>query len=245
MSGAESTSVIQDFITEHENTVKRMEKSFKEITTLSPFIFGKPTPSIALVLMKLYHENMVRILNTGETPIKTMFGILETSDGQLYCTLSGEPKEIGNFNDRRNTLLSLLHHANIHVVYPEGDDAPPILSWKGAPSVDPATILFTTDGTNYDKMLHDIPISINFVNSNAYMEGRQRGESFAPFKVIESKEGQKMLECGYGSSCVEAKLFSYIYSQGKTFADIKGFAAYWIGDKIPPNHKNKRFCYAD
>jgi hypothetical protein len=220
---------------EQEPTKKRFQDSFRRMDGMDPFLFGRPTPAIAVLLLKLYHENIIR-LSTTDNRIKCMIGILETNDGELYCTFSGDPFELANFDDRHKMVVSMLENANVDVAFPEYPrgtlEAPTSLF---EPYKDATQYMFSPD----DKELKTIRPSVHYVHSLAYLESRRDGYSFAPFKVIEDG----MLECGYGSSCVEAKLFSYIYSLGKTFDDIKGFAAYWIGNQRPPNHTNANFCY--
>jgi hypothetical protein len=239
--------ILKSYIDDNEKTLGRMEESFKEIKTLSPAIFGTLTPNIVLLLLKLYHETVLNLLKNG-TAIRMMIGVLETNTGELYCTLSGDHGEILNYQERYNMLRFFLHNAGITVKYPEGDPVDPIPSPSTTPIADKEEakkILFLENDT-YDTALKTTPLTVNLVQSLAYLEKRKtKGESFAPYKVFETEKDEKKLDCSYGSLCVESKLFSYLYSTGQKFEDIKGFAAHWISPKLPPNHKNKRFCYND
>jgi hypothetical protein len=232
-------AAIRSMLEEQEPTKGRFQESFRQMGGIDPFLFGRPTPAIAILLLKIYHENIVRLLTT-DNRIKCMIGILETKDGELYCTFSGDEFELLNFDDRHKMFVSLLENANVTVKfqdYPRGTIEASKSLLK--PYKDATQYMFTTDDIHYDKNLKSFEIPVNYVHSKAYLESRRDGYSFAPFKVIEGG----ILECGYGSSCVEAKLFSYIYSLGKRFTDIKGFAAYWIGNALPPDHTNANFCY--
>lgn len=255
--------LMSSFGKEQENTFKRLETSIREIDSISPFLFGDPTPRLTLLLCKLYHENMVSIVQ-GRPTLRFMSGFLETPDG-IYCTVSEDPLEKEDFQERQQVLVSLLTHANVTVKYPEdeGEDEPTVesptaLEWRtkqahteNYKAALPATVcerlqpyLFMNEGaTNYDTRLWETPMTVNFVNSNRYLTERRGGVSFPPFKRFREEGAHEKLECAYGSTCVESKLFSYVYGLGKSFNDVKGFVAYWIGKELPPRHKNDKYCY--
>jgi hypothetical protein len=98
-------------------------------------------------------------------------------------------------------------------------------------------------GINYDNDLWAKPFKVNIINSLNYLRIRlNEGKSFPPFKKYDS-EKQKV-ECNNGSTCTESKLFSYVYNDlHKTWADIRGFAVIWVGNKLPPNHIIDGYCY--
>jgi len=254
-----SRSWKNSYIKEQGNTFKRFETSIKEIGTLSPFLFGEPSSQILWVLCKLYHENIIRVLNDYNLSLKFMIGILQTDDGELYCTLAGDPYEIADYGERYKLFISLLEAANIRVSYPDKDVAPDPIEWREkimprefdrlrsyifAHESDEikqvGNIKNALKSVDYDEILRSTSMTMHFVNSNAYLQQRRRGESFAPFKRIDAT-GE--LNCAYGSACVEAKLFSYMYSIGKHMKNVKGFVAYWIGNALPPNHMNSKYSY--
>ena len=99
-------------------------------------------------------------------------------------------------------------------------------------------------GMNYDDDLWKAPYEINFVNSYQYLHDRvEKGKSFVPFKKYDDEKDQ--VECNNGSTCCEAKLFSYVRNNlGKTFDDIRGFAVFWVGVNLPPAHHIQNYCYS-
>ena len=99
--------------------------------------------------------------------------------------------------------------------------------------------------TDYHEGLRLDGKTILMINSSIYLKLRKTGNSFRPFK----KYWKKAVACNNGSTCVESKLFYYMYyiHKGKALykhkSDIKGFVSYWIGNDFPPNHIITSFCY--
>jgi hypothetical protein len=58
---------------------------------------------------------------------------------------------------------------------------------------------------------------------------------YPPFKRLWSSKGSGIYSCNNGSTCAESKMFSYLHAK-KMFTMIKGYAAYWLGKSLPPNH---------
>jgi hypothetical protein len=197
---------------------------------------------------------------------KLMCGIIQVGE-ELYITLAETPLlpdghvENAQFDLKETTLLALLSHCNISVKIAENAQRNKNLiskiAWRnfhdGVPKSD---ILLEKgyglvcdyglfDKANYDAALWSKPMEINFINSYNYLERRLKGESFSPFKKF--KSNSKIIECNNGSTCVESKLFSYLFDNlDKKFEDIDGIGVFWLGNEIPPNpgHILEKYCYS-
>jgi hypothetical protein len=287
-------NALENFASETTNTFSRIRNSIKANENM--FLFGTPTPDILTIVMKLYHENIVRNLCYSDKPSlskgnkrltrspgftnadgksgtlknipepqKFMCGIIEI-DGELYITISESPKlddgpiEDPDFDKKEATLFSLLNHTNINVEMPEemtrNSKLKNNIRWRNFTNEKPSASILTPEGVvatkgimfvnegdkNYDSNLWGHKLSVNFVNSYDYLNNRLAGYAFPPFKKY--KEDTQFIECVNGSACCEAKLFSYVYNVlGKTFDDITGFAVFWVGNELVPNHIIKNYCY--
>lgn len=58
---------------------------------------------------------------------------------------------------------------------------------------------------------------------------------YPPFKRLWNSKGSGIYSCNNGSTCAESKMFSYLHAKG-LFTSIQGYAAYWLGKSLPPNH---------
>lgn len=58
---------------------------------------------------------------------------------------------------------------------------------------------------------------------------------YPPFKRLWSSKGSGIYSCNNGSTCSESKMFSYLHATSR-FSGIQGYAAYWLGKLMPPNH---------
>jgi len=65
---------------------------------------------------------------------------------------------------------------------------------------------------------------------------------YPPFKRLWSSKGSGIYSCNNGSTCAESKMFSYLHAKGM-FSGIQGYAAYWLGKSMPPNHIIKGYNY--
>lgn len=239
------------------------------------FLFGNPTEDIMTLMLKIYHENLIRILmqkSKGYPSVECMIGILQLNDGSIYMTISEEPDEDSAYPIKLQTLFSILKQSNVEVTIPEDDlRAKPssVIGWRTPAGKDtyvskvikknelqgsesimlmnplPSDVGATTT-YNYDEDLWSMPMSINLINSEEYLRNRKTGNSFVPFKTYSKKKYRnvELFSCNSGSTCTEAKLFSYIHNMGKTFNDIKGFVAYWVGNKLPPEHIKKSYSFS-
>jgi hypothetical protein len=95
------------------------------------FLFGKPTKHICTLMLRIYHENILRILSDSKDKnsggkLKCMFGVLEDTDGNLYVTISEAPSIHGrnmatdpDYMEKRKMVINLLKSARVEVNYPE------------------------------------------------------------------------------------------------------------------------------
>jgi len=105
---------------------------------------------------------------------------------------------------------------------------------------------------NYDDDIwSNADLTINIIHSIDYLNKRKNeGFSFVPYKkVLPGKvKGSTVFECNNGSTCSEAKLFSYMYNnlaEKVKFEDIKGYIAYWVDNKLPPDHIIGGYCFSE
>jgi len=264
------------------------------------FLYGKPTPKIMDIMIKLYHENIFRVLKgkyEKKDCSKMMCGIVELTNGEIYVTLSESPYDGGNDSEYPKKIMdfySLLKNGGINVTYPENEAnirkkfpslipsnlfpqfgegwhesksnnyiySPANLSTKG---VDYGTVFKEMFIDNVDNKLNKIKLNkiltncyyeVKLIHSLDYLNIRksnldmasQNKNPFVPFirrfTPPNLKEPQPYIYCNNGSTCVESKLFSYIYDTlHLKFEDIAGFVSYWIGGDLPPNHIIGSYCY--
>ena len=254
---------------EFDNIIKLQKEQgdmfpFGEILNLTPKIFK--------IIIKLYHENIVRLMSEINTSFKGAFmlGILETTDGQIYMAISEEPDEDPKFKEKISALSQMLRNSNINYEVP-GDE-------NEVDSFIQQAINYRPDPIDYSLPLNNIKIKdikskmllnieeesiksewdnelrleeiegVKLINSAAYLIERQKQlPVFTPFKKYDKrdKSGKRMYKCNNGSTCVESKLFSYIYSHNIPYADIKAYTAYRIGDNLPPHHYMAKYSYCD
>ena len=246
------------------------------------FLFGKITEPILEIIVKIYHENIIRNLS-GSHP-GFMLGVLELNDGTIYITISEDPEEDDAFYQKINSLKILLDNSKIKFQIPENEpdlkkNVKNSTEHYGRNGVNPENVhthakyrddrllgkmLFTDKDRkkemhkiNYSSEIFDKQIgngdNIFLVNSEVYLNERRNGNGFMPFKKfsndVKNTYENTYFECNNGSTCVESKLFSYIYKQGKKFDDIKGFVAYWVAGKgasgLPPNHFMPKYSYCN
>ena len=265
-------------INEESDIFNRIRKSMKKIGDM--FLFGKPTEKIMTLMLKIYHENLIRILlrdtlNAYPKEVKCMTGILELNNGDIYIAISEEPDEDPAYAVKMKMLVSILKQTNVNVTMDEpGMRARPdtIFSWRGRESSGSGykakvitknqlqnnnNVMFMENPLendsgnikyNYDNTLWELPMNVKVINSEIYLAERKKGNSFVPFKKIATGKKYKdeaLFECNNGSTCSEAKLFSYMYNDlGLNFKDIKGFVAYWVGNDTPPKHIIANYCFS-
>ena len=120
-------SSFEQFAKEHTSEFGKIRNVMKEEGNM--FLFGEPTPQMFYFMIKLYHEYIAKLAYCEANPTSTicgdtkcMIGILQTSDGQIYVTISEDPREDSKYFAKRDLLLSIMHNANMNVEYPREDD---------------------------------------------------------------------------------------------------------------------------
>jgi hypothetical protein len=127
------SKAFQSYAKHDANEFSQIRNSIKQ--TSSMFLFGPPTNTMINFLIKLYHENLVRIafnindksaVKSEDLKLSCMFGLLESTDGKLYCTISEAPAyEHGNFAtdekyfEKRRLMITVLRNAGFNVEFPD------------------------------------------------------------------------------------------------------------------------------
>lgn len=223
------------------------------------FLLGYPTNNITMLILKLYHENIVRIVNTSK-PFMFMTGLLQLhNDPTIYVTISESEKEGDNYQNKFKAFYSLLKNAGCNVIFDDEEQSigsigeMPVENYRNEDGNDfdneqiyynVKDYLFFNKGDklNYSSIIKNYPITVKLIQSTKYVKKRENeGISFVPFKKY--VPGKDKPECIYGSLCVEAKLFGYMYNKGKKWEDVDGYVAYWIGSKLPPQHILGKYSY--
>lgn len=219
------------------------------------FLLGYPTNNITMLILKLYHENVIRIVNTSK-PLMFMTGLLQLHDDPtIYVTISESEKEGDNYQNKFNAFYSLLKNSGCNVIFDEEEHVGelPIENYRPASGNDfDNEQIFNTvkddlffnknDKLNYSSIIKNYPITVKLIQSTEYVKKRENeGISFVPFKKY--VPGKDKPECIYGSLCVESKLFGYMYNKGKKWEDVDGYVAYWVGAKLPPQHILGKYSY--
>ena len=132
--------MLEEFAVDDTGAFGRIRNTLR--ATGDMFLFGKPTPDILHIMIKLYHENIVKNLSFMDREyisstirdkilpgrkinnLQFMCGIIEMNDGQFYITISEAPKinkriEDKLFEQKEKILDKLLKSCNIKVDYPE------------------------------------------------------------------------------------------------------------------------------
>jgi len=219
------------------------------------FLLGYPTNNITMLMLKIYHENIVRIMNNKDlvkTSLMFMTGMLELEgeEGTIYATISESKREGLDYNKKLETFYSILINSGCNVEFIDGTSELKLdTSYKQGTTdftenmydtIKDLVFLDKDNKLNYSSIIKNYSINVKLMDSTNYIKKREEGFSFMPFKKINLDNS---IHCIYGSLCVEAKLFGYIYSLGKKWKDVKGYIAYWVGKNIPPDHILKKYNY--
>jgi len=140
--------MLEEFAVDDTGAFGRIRNTLR--ATGDMFLFGKPTPDILHIMIKLYHENIVKNLSFMDKSyisstiqgvfdgrkivdrLQFMCGIIEMDDGKFYITISEAPKlkikgkvreEDKLFEKKEKILDKLLKSCNIKVKYPERDNS--------------------------------------------------------------------------------------------------------------------------
>ena len=220
------------------------------------FLLGYPSKTITMLMLKVYHENIVRIMNNVNPPkdiLMFMTGMLElySEEGTIYVTISESEREGVDYNKKLQAFYSILKKSGCDVEFIDGNSELTVdKSYKTGETdftedmydkIKDIVFLDKENKLNYSSIIKEYKIKVKLINSTNYIKKREEGFSFIPFKKI--NPGNK-IHCIYGSLCVEAKLFGYMYnSLGKKWDDVKGYVAYWVGNSLPPNHILTKYNY--
>ena len=113
---------------------------------------------------------------------------------------------------------------------------------------------FLIGGLNYRQFAEfesrKVSVSVVLIHSFGYLLSRRAGDRgtpkqkspnagvtsmYPPFKRLWNSKGSGIYSCNNGSTCAESKMFSYLHAKSM-FSGIQGYAAYWLGKSMPPNH---------
>ena len=201
------------------------------------FLFGKPTPRILQILDLLYAENDARNDWFSSTEVNSpsnafMLGIVETEDGQILMSISGDPSTTTSETNKlyENVyyhLFPMLNNIGFGVNEDDENDGEIVNNYvRFKDDYKRNTLRLSTAvkkwGTPKEGKLADLTLNegeIRYVHNNRYLYGIR----YVPFKR-EKKFGQT--NCNNGSSCVESKLFAYMHRNN---LKPKGMVACWIG----------------
>jgi hypothetical protein len=138
-SAANLTDLLKTDEMEQKNFFDRLKDMQKELGNM--FLFGTPTKQLLLIVLKLYHENILknelyRHNNPHGNPVLPSFmvGMMEIA-GVIYCTISSDVVANNTkYQEQINTLYTLCRCANIEIEFyispsAEGSSLP---SRKGA-----------------------------------------------------------------------------------------------------------------
>jgi hypothetical protein len=278
-----------------ESIFKRMRSSMFKTGKGGMFMLGIPDTQVLELLIRMYNENIIRIakdvpLKDTVSELKAMLGVLHIN-GELYVTLSEDPREDDQYYKKTRLIVTLLKNTNCEIIYDEESllqDDPDVAEIFGSkraylfPTIPfvyrnakrQTAVLARTEhdrvqgmllldtwrgkGKEYDynKDLMQPRLRVHFVHSLKYLANRRPEDPqrpnlmFPPIKKTAGNSRPGFHECANGSTCSEAKLFSYIhekydsrYGKDLTFSNITGYAAYWIPAKNPPDHILANYNY--
>ena len=248
-SKIKSTGTDEDDANVWFNIITKLQKSGGDM-----FLFGIITEKIFEIVVRIYHENLSRLVHVKEPPA-FMLGILEDHNGNIYMAISEDPEEDPKFIPKIKSLYQMLINANINVEieenkvrgYVNGSDTDNYRSPRDPAYGDKISQLkgksmFVINDNDYE---HIDPIKVFLINSEKYLAERKKGWAYPPAKKLKKNGRTLYHECNNGSTCVEAKLFSYFYDRNpeNKFENIRGFASYWVEKKLPPEHYMPKYSY--
>ena len=214
------------------------------------FLFGKPTPRILQILDLLYAENDARNEWFSSTTVNSssnafMLGIVETEDGQILMSISGDPSTTNSETNKlyENVyyhLFPMLNNIGFSVNEDDENDPDEIINnyarFKNDYKRNTQRLSTAVKkwGTPIEGALADLTLDegeIKYVHNNRYLYGIR----YVPFK--REKKGQT--NCNNGSSCVESKLFAYMHRNN---LKPEGMVACWIGGNAKVGDPSTRHC---
>ena len=210
------------------------------------FLFGKPTSKILQLLDALYIQNNERnewfssLGGDGVPSNAFMLGVVETEDGQILISISGDPSTTASETNKlyENVyyhLLPMLNNLGHDVIEDDKDDGKIINNYMTYKNYYTTTKKRVGSQKKWGTVDENVELDLNndlritYVHNNEYLYGVR----YVPFK----REKGANINCNNGSSCVESKLFSYMH-RNKLIP--KGMTACWIGGNA--KHKTARRC---
>ncbi len=138
-----------DIEIQFEQFAKEQSAEFDKIASVmksigNMFLFGEPTQKMIFCLLKIYHENIMKInykntLQKTNDILKTlnsqcMFGLMEDQEGNLYATISEDPADDQDYYKKRNMMYSVLLQSNMIIQRYDEDDAKYYNNGQGIPN---------------------------------------------------------------------------------------------------------------
>jgi hypothetical protein len=254
------TPKILDIITKmyHENVVRNLLRDNipayegQKGTRLGES--SKQNPDVSFMCGMIEMNDGEIYITISESPIAIEPGVKEDNNFNKkeatlrkmlqYCNIDVSDAEIGNDNAEKVYSNNSKENVAWRYEVPRKIDVSQVLSDNGCKKIHNDVFIAGCDSHNYDNNIYEGErISVKLINSFDYLRRRRNTKtSFVPFKKYDVNSGK--IECNNGSTCTESKLFSFVYDKlNKTFDDIKGIGVVWIGNKLPPNHHLKNYCY--
>ena len=205
------------------------------------FLFGKPTPRILQMLDELYQENNRRnewFDEINKPSLAFMFGLVETTDGQILMSVSGDPSTTKDQDNKLYEkiyyhLFPMLNNLGYQVIEDDGEDGDIANSYRKYKDYYASTTQrvqstskwgIADSAKKFEDLINPEKGALNYIHNNKYLYGIR----YVPFK----REKSGKVNCNNGSSCVESKLFAYMHRFG---LKSKGMISCWVGG----NRKNK------
>lgn len=104
---------------------QRLRESIKTTGKTGMFLYGLPSTNVIKLLLRIYNENILRNVANEAVEyrdIKIMIGVAEVDDGDIYITLSEDPREDPDYAKKVKLLYTLLANSNCQIEYPEHDE---------------------------------------------------------------------------------------------------------------------------
>jgi hypothetical protein len=253
MLGIPDTQVLDLLIRVYNENIIRIAKD----------VPPKDTVSELKAMLGVLHINGELYVTISEDPreddqyykkIRLIFTLLKNTNCEVIYDekeedLFGSDPEVARIFGRSQSHL----FPTIPFVYRNAKRQTAVLSRREHDSVKGMLLLDTWRGKgkeyDYNRDLMQPPLRVHFVHSLKYLATRRPENPqspslmFPPIKKTAGDSRPGFHECANGSTCSEAKLFSYIhkkydsmYGNDHTFSNISGYAAYWIPAVNPPNH---------
>ena len=206
------------------------------------FSFGKPTSRILQILEELYQENNRRnnwFDEINKPSLAFMFGIVETTDGQILMSVSGDPSTIKDQDNKLYEkiyyhLFPMLNNLGYKVIEDDGEDGDIVNNYRKYKDYYASTTQrvgstgkwgVDDPAKKFEDLIKPKKGTLNYIHNNRYLYGVR----YVPFKREKSRG---KVNCNNGSSCVESKLFAYMHR-----VNLKplGMTSCWIGGNKHPN----------